>query len=214
VTDKKSNDSRRKLLKSIAAGSGAVVAGKSLPESWSKPVINSVMLPAHAETTDGSGSAGGDATTTPAPISYFDTDLDFLVTQRETGAMEKPRLLANIANVLVPEVHASPTGIGGMSVVVAGGSASVRFLSTGSRKLYIVTAPLDGTASGVPTLEQLGAFCKPPRPTGGPASGQLINYTPGDPNVQVRVNAADNPGWEVLVPKKPVGLLVVQNCDN
>ncbi len=53
MTDKKSNDSRRKLLKSIAAGSGAVVAGKSMPESWSKPVIDSVMLPAHAETTSG-----------------------------------------------------------------------------------------------------------------------------------------------------------------
>ena len=51
MTDKKSNDSRRKLLKSIAAGSGAVVAGKTLPESWSKPVIDSVMLPAHAVTT-------------------------------------------------------------------------------------------------------------------------------------------------------------------
>ncbi|MCP4010195.1 MAG: hypothetical protein GY726_11865 [Proteobacteria bacterium] len=48
----KSNDSRRKLLKSIAAGSGAVVAGKSLPDSWSKPVIDTVMIPAHAETTN------------------------------------------------------------------------------------------------------------------------------------------------------------------
>ncbi len=52
MTDKKSNDSRRKLLKSIAAGSGALVAGKSLPKSWSKPVINTVLLPAHAETSD------------------------------------------------------------------------------------------------------------------------------------------------------------------
>ncbi len=60
MTDKKSNDSRRKLLKSIAAGSGAVVAGKSLPESWSKPVINSIVLPSHAALTD-----GGDASTTP-----------------------------------------------------------------------------------------------------------------------------------------------------
>jgi len=51
MTDKKSNDSRRKLLKSIAAGSGAVVAGKTLPESWSKPVIDSVVLPSHATTT-------------------------------------------------------------------------------------------------------------------------------------------------------------------
>ncbi len=51
MRDRKSNESRRKLLKSIAAGSGAVVAGKSLPESWSKPIVDSVMLPAHAATT-------------------------------------------------------------------------------------------------------------------------------------------------------------------
>ncbi len=53
MTDKKSNDSRRKLLKSLAAGSGAVVAGKSLPESWSKPIVNSVLLSVHAETSPG-----------------------------------------------------------------------------------------------------------------------------------------------------------------
>jgi len=46
-----SDKSRRKLLKSIAAGSGAIVAGKSLPESWSRPVVDSVMLPAHAQTS-------------------------------------------------------------------------------------------------------------------------------------------------------------------
>ena len=51
MTDKKSSESRRKLLKTIAAGSGAIVAGKSLPESWSRPVVDSVMLPAHAQTS-------------------------------------------------------------------------------------------------------------------------------------------------------------------
>ena len=51
MTDKKSSESRRKLLRSIAAGSGAVVAGKSLPESWSRPIVDSVMLPAHAQTS-------------------------------------------------------------------------------------------------------------------------------------------------------------------
>ena len=51
MTEKKSNESRRKLLKSIAAGSGAIVAGKSLPESWSRPVVDSVMLPVHAQTS-------------------------------------------------------------------------------------------------------------------------------------------------------------------
>ena len=51
MTDKKSNESRRKLLKSIAAGSGAIVAGKSLPDSWSRPVVDSVLLPTHAQTS-------------------------------------------------------------------------------------------------------------------------------------------------------------------
>ena len=51
MTNKKSSESRRKLLKSITAGSGAIVAGKSLPESWSRPVVDSVMLPAHAQTS-------------------------------------------------------------------------------------------------------------------------------------------------------------------
>ena len=53
MKDEKSNESRRKLLKTIAAGSGAVIAGKSLPENWSRPVVDSVMLPAHAQTSPG-----------------------------------------------------------------------------------------------------------------------------------------------------------------
>ena len=56
MTDKKPNGSRRKLLKSIAAGSGAIVVGKSLPESWSRPIVDSVVLPAHAETSPTSPS--------------------------------------------------------------------------------------------------------------------------------------------------------------
>lgn len=46
-----SDQSRRKVLKSIALGGGAVVATKTLPESWLKPVVKSVLLPAHAQTS-------------------------------------------------------------------------------------------------------------------------------------------------------------------
>lgn len=48
MSDNKSNEARRTVIKSIAAG-GAIVAGKSLPEEWSKPVVDSVFLPAHAQ---------------------------------------------------------------------------------------------------------------------------------------------------------------------
>jgi len=61
-----SENKRRKLLKSIAAGSGAIVAGKSLPENWTRPVVDSVMLPAHAQTT-----CSGTLETTNTPIVIF-----------------------------------------------------------------------------------------------------------------------------------------------
>ena len=89
MKDKESGESRRKLLKSIAAGSGAIVAGKSLPESWSRPVVDSVMLPAHAQTSPATPSSGGTppaGDTSPAingvftnyPVNGTLNDLDFL----------------------------------------------------------------------------------------------------------------------------------------
>lgn len=41
---------RRRLLKALTLGGGAVTITK-LPATWSKPVLESVMLPAHAQTS-------------------------------------------------------------------------------------------------------------------------------------------------------------------
>lgn len=46
-----SSDSRRRLLKAILAGGGAVTTVKALPEKWTAPVMKTVILPAHAQTT-------------------------------------------------------------------------------------------------------------------------------------------------------------------
>jgi len=69
MSKQQSSSKRRQLLKSIVAGSGTIAAGKSLPESWSKPVINAIVLPAHAALTDDTGLLGAGATTstTAAP---------------------------------------------------------------------------------------------------------------------------------------------------
>lgn len=40
---------RRKLLKSVVAGGGALTVAKTLPDQWARPVVDSVMLPAHAQ---------------------------------------------------------------------------------------------------------------------------------------------------------------------
>jgi len=58
---------RRHLLKSIAVGTGAITTGKTLPESWARPVVDSILLPAHAATTDEVDDSP--ATTQPPPDS-------------------------------------------------------------------------------------------------------------------------------------------------
>ena len=70
MTDLRLIEARRKLLKALVAGGGAVAVGKSLPESWMKPVIDSVTLPVHAQASgityfgsisNGGNSGAGDA---------------------------------------------------------------------------------------------------------------------------------------------------------
>lgn len=56
MTDSKNarNSARRRLLKSVVAGGGVLATGKLLPENWARPVVQSVVLPAHAQTSPGS----------------------------------------------------------------------------------------------------------------------------------------------------------------
>lgn len=53
MTDNKAekNTARRRLLKSVVAGGGVLATGKLLPENWFRPVVRSVVLPAHAQTS-------------------------------------------------------------------------------------------------------------------------------------------------------------------
>ena len=89
-------NARRKLLKGIAAGSGAVIAGKNLPDSWSRPVVDTVMLPAHAQTSmmrfTGSSNEQGSIT----PDSQFVRAIDGLVSEAHAGDVieERPMLSA------------------------------------------------------------------------------------------------------------------------
>ena len=88
---------RRALLKALTLGTGAVGAAK-LPTVWTKPVVDSVTLPAHAQTTEAvlSGSVG--------------VDLEFIA---GTGRGQDPfRQLArrdpagSLLQRIIPEAHA------------------------------------------------------------------------------------------------------------
>ena len=59
----KSKSCRRSLLKKAAGGIAISAAGTTLPKQWTKPVVDSITLPAHAQTS------GTTAAPSPAPIS-------------------------------------------------------------------------------------------------------------------------------------------------
>ncbi len=64
---------RRRILKALATGTGAVATVKLAPEKWTKPVVDSVLLPAHAQTTVVPTTAAPTTaapTTTAAPLTY------------------------------------------------------------------------------------------------------------------------------------------------
>ncbi|MDZ7841897.1 MAG: hypothetical protein U5R46_13935 [Gammaproteobacteria bacterium] len=51
-SDAANTENRRNTLKTLISGAGMAVAGsQTLPDRWLKPVVSSIVLPAHAETS-------------------------------------------------------------------------------------------------------------------------------------------------------------------
>jgi len=59
MADKKTKQTRRKVLKSAAIGAGAAGASYSGSKKWTKPIINSVFTPVHAQMSVGDTTGGG-----------------------------------------------------------------------------------------------------------------------------------------------------------
>jgi hypothetical protein len=76
-----SSTSRRRLLKALGlGGASAAAAAGLLPARWTRPVIDSVLLPAHAQATGFGGS--GSFATSGVPLTVSDAGgslLDLLV---------------------------------------------------------------------------------------------------------------------------------------
>ena len=79
VTDERVNESRRAALRKILIGGGAITGAKFLPDEWTKPIVNAIVVPAHAQstgpttapptTTTSTTPAPPTTTTTPAPTT-------------------------------------------------------------------------------------------------------------------------------------------------
>lgn len=82
MSEDKKNNSRRKVLK-VAAGAGLVAGSKAGWESnkWTKPVVESVLLPAHAQTSpfDPNGRYSGSTSVTAVVMNEETSPFDSLI---------------------------------------------------------------------------------------------------------------------------------------
>lgn len=88
---------RRRLLGTLAAGGAAAVL---LPEKWTRPVLDRILVPAHAQQVSG------------AAVLYFTNRTQ--ISQSESG-----NLFERIADVLIPPAYAAPLCINLLPMGVA-----------------------------------------------------------------------------------------------
>lgn len=180
-------ESRRNLLKSALAGSGAVIAGKNLPENWAKPVVDSVMLPAHAQTSIQINTQ----------FNFFGQNVAVASIGSDTSFAE------SITDSLINDAHAQAgqRPIIEMSAAVNGSMATVLFTPSQDPvflwALFQSNLPTDGTPGTV--ILGPGGDCGAapfPDPTGadGPQAVRIVGYTLGDPTITIEITGGNSEG--------------------
>ncbi len=144
-TESESNEDRRKRLKQILAGGGMFVGATTLQKEWTKPVIDSVILPVHAQPSALNGSYS-------TPINVFGvTDLlEYLIPQAHAGGLSFA-VCINVVN-----------GVANVQVIIESdwwlytGSAALNFFMTmspnqasGGNHDVSVTGAYDETANKI-----------------------------------------------------------------
>ncbi|HKI74283.1 MAG TPA: hypothetical protein VJ998_06560 [Pseudomonadales bacterium] len=193
-----SDKNRRKLLKSLAAGSGAVIAGKTLPEHWNRPVIESVVLPAHAQTS-------------AALVFYTASAAPGFFLGMNTDQGEESRF-ASIADSLVPTANAAPgPGNDGFYVCATvddqAGTAQVAVGGIGgdySRPLYQTDMLRRGTLKTNGALGEIIAQLADVTPCDTftqqqrTRSARIAGYTPGDTVIRIQIQTLGNSGGDFV----------------
>ena len=65
--------SRRKALKKIAIGGTIAVGASSLPPQWTKPIVDKILVPAHAQTSPPPGTTAAPTPTQAPPTTQAPT---------------------------------------------------------------------------------------------------------------------------------------------
>lgn len=115
-------ENRRRLIKSLTLGGGAVTLSKLQP-TWTRPVVESVVLPAHAQTTTVSTPPPLRSAATSGTQSVMIDKSDALGTRQYA---EQEDVLKKLMQVYLPDAHA-----GGELYYLAEGQAFAQEVGNG-----------------------------------------------------------------------------------
>ena len=74
--NKKQIESRRQILRSIVAGGGVATSTKFLPDTWTQPVIDTVLVPSHGQSSPDPNFPTGIFQGGPTEFAQLDQDSD------------------------------------------------------------------------------------------------------------------------------------------
>lgn len=129
---------RRALLKSIAAAGTTAAAASQIPKKWSRPVVDSVLLPAHAQMSP----------TMPIALSTFACTVTGLDANSNASTLVwgPPVTSSTTHTVIGTYTYAAVTGTSSSTFTTTGTSNPITIPThTGS---YVYTFVFDSTCAG------------------------------------------------------------------
>ena len=177
------NDNKSKQRRKILLG---VAGGAAVPAIWSKPLVKSVVLPAHAATS-------------PMPVrmavTYFGTNLTRTITSN-TGETADKTLFAEALDAIVPPANAQSGSPRDFAVTVEDEMAEVSFRNGPNTEEFSGMLSTDGSFGEVSWSDGCNA-------RNGTRNARVVNYTTGDPDITIEVSSGEGT-WQVTVPEGPI----------
>ena len=102
------SQSKRKILTSIGVTSGVVGASALVPSTWVKPAVNSVILPAHAQSTPAVTTMAPDATTMAPDATTMAPDATTMAPDATTMAPDATTMAPDATTMAPDATTAAP----------------------------------------------------------------------------------------------------------
>ncbi len=145
------SSSKRKILTSLGVSSG-ILGASALSQHWVKPVVNSVILPAHAQTTPGETTTTTTAAPAPMPMIVLSPMALGVINASGEDATSRTHLVA-------VRLSMAPTGpvtvsASGATVTGLGSDNSFTTTSWNQDKVATVVIPRDTTVASMAAEEE------------------------------------------------------------